>query len=125
MIIVGKQQMEALDIQAERRFVDRLVAEVREHHGDVFGRLPDDAIRDLVDSGLERARAFGFSWQSSLASFVHLMFAVAPSFYRHPAVRAVLTDARIPLEDRVARLPAVVPARVWAEIRDRYDVTAW
>lgn len=125
MIIIRDQQLKSLDAAQERAFVDRLVAEVYQHYSDSFGRLPDHAVRDLVMSGLERAQGFGFEWQSSLAAFVHLMFAIAPNFYRHPTIEAMLRDPAVPLEDRMGVLPSAVPPHIWEEVQEAYDVTAW
>ena len=125
MFSINANQFDALERTLKEALVDRLVDEVRQHHADAYGDLPDHALRMLVESGLERASAFGFQQQPSLATFVHLMFGVAPNFYRHPAVRAALADPALPLEERLTALPDRVAPNVWDEIVHNFDTTAW
>lgn len=125
MLVISSEKMHKLERAMQEAFVDRLVVEVKEHYAEVFGDMPRDALHLLVESALEKAHAFGFEFESSLASFAHLMFAVAPNFYLHPAVRAVLTDPALPLEQRVSLLPERIPPAVWDEIVRSYDASAW
>ncbi|MBL8484655.1 MAG: hypothetical protein JNJ60_20835 [Rhodocyclaceae bacterium] len=63
----------------------------------------------LIECGLEKARSFGFGFESSLACFVHLMFGVAPNFYPHLAVRTALTDLAVQLKQGLSLLPERIP----------------
>ena len=125
MLSINSQQFSRFDEKLQSGFVDRLVKEAREHYAETYGDLPDSGLRLLVESGLVRATAFGFQHQSSLATFVHMMFGVAPNFYAHPAVRAALADTALPLEDRMEALPERVDPSVWDEIVRDFDATAW
>ena len=125
MLVITPDQMRRLEPAVEEAFVGRLVLEIETLYKEAFGGIPRDVLRLLVEAALQRARALGFEFASSLACFVHLSFAVAPGFHRHPAIRAALSDPAIPLERRIGRLPELIPAAVWDEIVSDYEVSAW
>jgi hypothetical protein len=125
VLTLRDKQFTAIERAQHESFVERLVAQVREHHGEACARLPQPQLRARIDAGLARAAELGFRHQSSLATFVHLMFGVAPGFYLHPQVKAALADATLPLEDRLAALPERLEPRVWDEIIANPDLGAW
>jgi hypothetical protein len=79
----------------------------------------------MVGQGVARARAYGLTWESSITSFVILMFKVAPNFDQHPAINRALNDTQVAPDARIQRLLEVTTSSDWWEAKDRYDRAAW
>jgi len=75
--------------------------------------------------GVAKAKKYGLTWQSSLAGFTVLMFLYGPDFDRNPLVQRELTDATVPDEIRVDHLCAVIPDKVWDDIRRTQEPDGW
>lgn len=135
MLKVRPEQMEAFQPVADSHFVQRVGQFLRERHAQTVVRLPqgptlisrlsDSLLSELVKNGLECARSYGLSWESSISGFIVLMFKAAPNFHQHAAVNASLTDSQIPPDERVKDILAKTSAAVWTEIKDSYDPAAW
>lgn len=81
MVMIDSRQMAALDADAQRRFVARVIEHVADSCPSAAG-LDADTLRRCVEAGIARARGHGLSWQSAIATFVGLMFEIAPDFDR-------------------------------------------
>jgi hypothetical protein len=135
MLTIRSTQMATLDQQAEQVFVHQLADYLRNTHANVTVRTPvatvpiaemtAPALLELVSIGVDRARTYQLTWQSSLAAFVVLMFLAAPNFDRHPHVRQILEDTSVGSEDRVDEVCQQLPAAAWRQIRERYDSSDW
>lgn len=135
MIVIRPQQIAVFQAAAEAAFERRVVAYLRERHADVSVQLPAGAfavkeipqedLRGMVRGGLERARGYGITWQSTLIGFVVLMFMTAPNFDRHPLVRFILKDESVPADLRVAEFWERTTEQNWAAVRQSYDADSW
>jgi hypothetical protein len=85
----------------------------------------DAILRERIKSGMARARAHGFQWQSSMAKFVTLMLRFCPNFDSDPAVAALLARTDLAPEIRADLLFSDISAEQWAAIEERYEPAAW
>ncbi len=108
-------QVQALQRTADRDFADDLCRHLRAHDGEAVAHLGDDALREEVERGIERARAHEIRARSRVAFFVTLLFEVGPAFDEHPHVRQVLGGERRSADDRLAGLASVLSEEEWAE----------
>ncbi|MGH9760485.1 MAG: hypothetical protein ACREDR_37500, partial [Blastocatellia bacterium] len=102
---IRPEQVDAFQEVADAAFVRRVVEHLRERHPSAIVRISsgtvkveqiqDDVIRKMVESGVARARGYGMTWESSIASFVVLMFLTAPNFDKHPLIERVLKDEQV------------------------------
>lgn len=123
-MVIRPEQRVAMQEALERDFVVRLMQHLRQHHADAVTGLDDNRLKERVEYGITQARSYGLAWQSSIASFVGLMFEFGPGFNQHPAAQAVLRDASIPAEFRVRELTERLPEQTWEEIGSQRR-TAW
>jgi hypothetical protein len=117
-------------VEALRRPADEALArEIMEFIGQlrpaVVANLPKDVFMKRVLVGIDRARQYKFSRKSSVASFVTLMFDVAPNFDEQPAIKAVLTDPRYTPDARMDMLIGRTRAEHWDEAECRADAKVW
>lgn len=135
-LTVRNQQMEVMAAVAETNFERRIADHLREHYADSIVRLPDgsefrvaeiaqDKLEKLVTAGIAKARAYELANQSSIASFVALMFSVSPNFDEHRLCGVLLGDEEKVPDDRVAELPKVLSEKNWEAIRKDYNPNAW
>ncbi len=135
-LIVRNQQMEVMAAVAETNFERRIAEHLREHYADSVVRLPEggestvrelpqDNIEKLVSAGVAKARIYELKAQSSIASFVALMFSVSPNFDEHRLCGVLLGDEEKVPDDRVAELPKVLSEKNWDSIRKDYNPNAW
>jgi hypothetical protein len=81
-----------------RAIIDEILAAVRENHPTYL--QPDEVLRNAIRAGLKRARAHGLSDHRSLVEYVLVMFEIAPNFDQQPVLAQVLSDPRLPTEER-------------------------
>jgi transcription elongation factor Elf1 len=127
--------MEVFQPLAEADFLDRVVGHLLKHHSDVIVDFPDYAclveelprnvLQEMVVVGVTRARSYGMEWESTLCSFVVLMFVAAPNFDEHPLIRRVLKDESVPPDSRVNMLWRRVSDETWEAAEENYDAQAW
>jgi hypothetical protein len=135
VMIIRAEQLSAFQKEGEKQFISQLAAYIREHHSGEIIRSPswqhriddlsDDVLKRLVADGIERGRSYGFTWQSSLASFVVLRFVVAPNFDDDALIRQSLTDEAISVEDRLSAVLQWATDDYWRQVRSKYDPAAW
>ena len=134
-MFIRPEQFKVFEEQAEAEFVEEVVEHLLDEYPDVDVRLPSQALkleeisrpvlRKLVRCALARARGYGMSWESSLVSFVSLMFVVAPNFDEHPLVRRVLRDETSGPNARIDLLWEEVSDETWDAVELDYDPKAW
>jgi hypothetical protein len=135
MLTIRPTQIEAFRPTAESAFLREVVEYVRQEHDDqiihlpggsfTVNQLPPDILREMVCHGIERARSYGMTWESSITSFVVLMFVAAPSFDEHPIIARVLKDDTVEPDLRVDGLWKRTSDENWESVARRYDASAW
>jgi hypothetical protein len=105
--------MQTLEANAQRQFVAGLSDYLCAHHLGLLPRFPLPQRHAIVGLMLERAAAWGATWQASLALYADLMQRVAPNFDRHPEVAAALRTGFPGADERILSLPDRVSRPVW------------
>ena len=109
----------------EDAFERRIARHLRDHHADALYGVSNDVLLRMVRAGVVRARSHSLSWESSIMTFVALMFEVAPDFDEHPAIRSALRDAATVPDERLAVAVDRLAPHVWQEASSRADLRAW
>jgi hypothetical protein len=135
MLILRPEQLAVFKPVADEQFADRVIAYVRRKHAravvrlvngpTLVARLSDETLMKMVQLGIERARSYDLTWESSITTFVTLMFTVAPNFDRHQPIVAALQNAEFPADERMQKLWTRITSTNWEEARNNYDVSAW
>ncbi|HLG17534.1 MAG TPA: hypothetical protein VJH03_24030 [Blastocatellia bacterium] len=135
MLRIRPEQLEPFKPVAEAAFVRRVTAYVREKHGEVVielpdgaravKQLPDDALLEIVRSGIARARSYGMTWESTLTAFVAIMFVVAPNFDEHPLIQRVLKDESVPPDSRIDLLWERTTDQNWEAAQRNSNPASW
>lgn len=113
MLLIRREQMEAIARTRQMPLVDGLCGEIRRRYSRRVDWLTDSALRRRVRDGLRLARRHGLDTGSSRATFVILMFAVSPHFAEHPAFAAILDDHAVPADARMRLLLTQATAADW------------
>ncbi|HEY0079790.1 MAG TPA: hypothetical protein VGB73_14340 [Pyrinomonadaceae bacterium] len=134
-MIIRREQFEVFEPVAELAFIDEMVEQLLEEHADVevelpeqmlsLEEIPEEMLRVMVLKGVNRARGYGIEEQSSIASFVSLMFVVAPNFDEHPLIRRILSDERHPSDSRIDLLWEQTSEDNWEAAEEMYNPHAW
>lgn len=133
---IRSEQMTVIQTVAEQNFVRRIAVHLLENYAKTVVLLPEDkqfavdelpeeTLYSMVRTGIERARSYGLSSESSIAGFTAVMFEVAPNFDQHRLSQVLLNDEEIEPNARLDELLAVLTQKNWESIKDDYDVNAW
>ena len=88
--------MDAFSRLAAEQFEVRMYKYLAKTFPDNVKGLPEQAIRESIQAGVERAAAYGISSEYDVARFVDLMYRVSSDFDSHPEipwVRATLMSS--------------------------------
>jgi hypothetical protein len=132
---IRREQLNAFQEVADDAFVRRVINYVQEKHGTLTIELPsgkflisdlsDETLSRLAHNGIIQARKYGMSWESTLTSFVLIMFMTAPNFHQHPIINRILRDESIEPNMRIDRLLEHVTGANWQAAKDIGDPQAW
>lgn len=135
MLKIRTEQMSVFQSVAETAFVTRVADYLIENFGDTLvtlptglktiKELPPTTLRQMIETGLKRARGYSLSWESSLTGFVVIMFLVAPNFDDHPLLKRPLLDAEIEPDKRIEKLWERTTDANWEAAKQNYDAQAW
>ena len=127
--------MAEIQTAAEENFERRIAAHLREKYAKTIVSLPDKklpvdelpegTLLSLVRTGIERARTYGLSFESSIAAFSAIMFEVAPNFDTHKLSQVILNDENTEPNARLDELLEILTEGNWETIRKTYDAAAW
>ena len=125
MLVIRDAQIQSLIAKSDDDIV-RLTAEavIRACHSRVASIRPLRLL-SMVKIGIARAKELGFQNAEDIASFVALMFEVAPQFSEQPEIAAVLADTTFSPGERISQLPERVSDAAWAEAEQLYDARYW
>jgi hypothetical protein len=134
-MIIRSEQFDALVDAAMVNFAWRLAMHIRrtlpEARVSQIGRTSTVAemngkdLETLVRCGIDRAKQFELSWESTIAKFVSLMVEVAPNFYQHPGLYQRLANKKIHQQIRIDSLFTAIDDSIWEEAVADYDPRAW
>ena len=135
MLVIRKEQLEALNNAAEREMISRISEYMRREHAEQEVRWQEYCCRvqdlnrehlgDLIKRSVAGARNYGFDTENLLTAFTVLRFVSAPNFDKHEAVNAVFRNEYIQIKDRMDALWRYTSEEDWEEIANRYDPRAW
>ena len=135
MLKIRQEQFDALKCQSEVAFVDRIIAFLLMRYPDLEVQIPTgqktieeldrETLRGMVQAGVARAREYAMTWETSLTSFVMLMFLIAPNFDEHLPIRLTLKNEKIDPEERIDRVCEQATVDTWEAARQAYDIKAW
>ncbi|MBI1898150.1 MAG: DUF4123 domain-containing protein [Acidobacteria bacterium] len=99
----------------ESVFEHKLAAHLRKNNPEPVEGLPDEVLLKRIRAGIARARAWGFTYESTIAGFVALMFDFGPGFDTQARIREALLDRAIPPESRLDHLDERTSEDDWRE----------
>lgn len=134
-MIIRAKQLDVFQETADKNFINRVAGFLKEKHGNrliklpsrdiLVSEIPDNDLRNLVQNGIRQARKFGLTWETSLTSFVVIMFIAAPNFYEHSTVNPLLQDESIEPDARIDRLTKILTQEDWQAVKESYDPQFW
>ena len=125
MLVIRDRQIERLNGFAEENFIDELTVDVRDLHGDLVGGLSDEELRELVETGVARARRHGLTLEDTIGTFVSWMFEFAPNFDEQEKIKKMLAEESLAPDDRIDLVAEFTTEEDWAQAEALYDDAAW
>jgi hypothetical protein len=104
MLKIRHLQMAELDEAIDAAFTREVARHMRDEHAEDVAHLSDDDLFERVTAGIDRARSYGMTWDTTILAFVAIQLTVARDFDREPSIRRVLTDPFVPPNARVDAL---------------------
>ena len=120
MLEIRKAQMETLGNHMAQRFEEWAIAHVRRYFRASCRELGDDGTREMVQYGIERAEAHGFTAESDIGKYLDVMFTFGRDFDNDPALpwaRRILEDPSVGSAE--ARINALCDEAVARQETDR------
>ena len=136
MFTLSQTHNQAFQAKAEVYFVREVMQFLRENHAETVVKLPHDefkvadlpeeTLQKMVIGGIAKARSYGMTWQSTLISFVVIMFVSAPNFDEDEQIQEIL-------EDNINFYPNLVidalwdtiKEEIWKKIINSYNTKSW
>ena len=101
MLIIREEQRAAFRAAARRRLCDRICMLLLQMLPDRTAKFEQAELVAFVDTGIDRALAWGFTWDSTIGDYIALSLQRGADFDRVPEVRRVFEDGTIPVKARV------------------------
>lgn len=94
LLHITPAQMQVFQAQADEAFLGRVAQQQRDHAPPSIVGLDDAGLMRVVRAGVARAKAYGMTWESTLAGFVNIMGDVSPNWDGQPDLHASLLRRR-------------------------------
>ncbi|MBI3683006.1 MAG: hypothetical protein HY235_21755 [Acidobacteria bacterium] len=120
-----KEQLEAMRAASDKILIERIVKHLRSQCTAEVTGVSEEVLRKRVVGGVKRARSYGMKWESSLMSFVVLMFHIAPNFDEQPNIRRALTDESRKPDERMQDIESCATTDDWKQAKAKADPKAW
>ncbi len=107
MIVINDGQMESMSVYMLEQFEDRMVVHLRKHWPKKCAALGEDAVRESIRKGVQRARSYGITSEYDVSRYVNCMYALCHDFDtdpRAPWAQPILTDAELPASSKMNRV---------------------
>jgi len=126
VLVIRQEQMDTLIKGTDDEWVETLLKETKESDPDISKKYDDDALRRMVRMAIKKAERYGFTPAKDQASFVSIMFEVAPNFDEQDEIRSVLMEDNLKPSFRLQKLWSnAVPEEVWDKAEENHNEDAW
>jgi hypothetical protein len=95
MLTIRDAQIEVFRQRNRGRFVEQMLAHIREFWPAQSARFSDGEVRESVRKGLQQAESYGVVLEYDVARFVVLMYALGFEYDQMAIPRAILNDSSI------------------------------
>ncbi|HEX2957494.1 MAG TPA: hypothetical protein VHO70_11725 [Chitinispirillaceae bacterium] len=108
MILLRKQQLEAIRLPQYLQFASQLVQDAREHFEEETAEFSDKELQGKITKGIKKAAIYGYADDQSTARFINVLICYGWDFDNDPVKKwmtAILEDPEISIPaDRLNRL---------------------
>ena len=126
MLVIRKEQIDAMLKGNEDEFVGTLVARVKAEDPDLEKKYEPEKLREMARAAMKRSETYEFIHAMDQIEFVALMFRKGPNFDAEPEVRSILDDNSLPADQKLDRLDSpLVPETVWEKVAAERDDAQW
>ena len=126
MLRISAQSMDAPVLRDDNALTADVIEHLDEVRPDLAKRYPIGYFIALVRHSARLGRdKFALTTLPAIRTFVQLRWDIAPGFYHHPTIAAVLGDAGLEPEERFERLMSDPYEHVWLEAMDLDGPAYW
>lgn len=113
MLMIRRQQMEALQHQKDQTFVRWMAAQIRLEHSLRTSEISDADLERIIHTGVLRGRSHDLHESSMLMTFIDGMFRFHRDYDLHPEIRSLLDDRTCGPDERIMEAIACAASRTW------------
>lgn len=125
MFNIRQEQIEAMLMHNEEKFIDFVVKHVQQECPDDVRGIDPVSLREMVTNGLARARRYDLDKPQDLTAFVAIMFDISPNFDEQADIQRALRDKSVPIEQRFNTMIERVPDKAWEEAEKNKNYDVW
>jgi hypothetical protein len=85
MLTITAKQAEALHQDLRRRFIDRMVAHIRQYFPRQFDVLGEPEVRVWIEAGIQRSGEYGIVSERDVCKYIDIMMVFGREFDKDPA----------------------------------------
>ena len=101
---ISDAHLQAFSKQQSKRFEDEMCAYFRAEYPEKYKRAGEPWVRELVQTGTEKAKRYDIYLEPDIARFIDVMFAISPNFDENEKTawaRSILDQRRMTPEQRL------------------------
>jgi hypothetical protein len=125
MLIIRTEQIQHFIAKDDAELIRLIAQAIREANPERVADYDDAKLKKMTETGIERARSYEIERAEDIASFVALMFEIAPNFDEQDEIKMVLHDANFSVSDRLAQLWERTSDEAWDKAERNYKSNAW
>ncbi|OQY28744.1 MAG: hypothetical protein B6244_06175 [Candidatus Cloacimonetes bacterium 4572_55] len=98
MLVIRKQQMDALSQVVMDTFEDRMVAHLYDTFPEKCAEMGESSVREDIQYGVQRSAQYGIEAERDVCRYIDVMFVLGRDFDNDPSlpkIRAILIDQNI------------------------------
>ncbi len=100
MLTVRKEQMEVLDRDKRKRFVNHMAEHLQKYFPKRCATLGDKQVREWIEHGIDRAQSYRIVSERDVCKYLDVMFVFGKNFD---------CDAQLPWASKILNLPYTNP----------------
>lgn len=125
MLIVREEQFRHFIAKNDLEAVKLIVQIIRDANPERVSIYDDKKLEEIVKTGIKRAESHGLELIEDMATFVAIMFEVAPNFDEQEDIKYVFADTHFTASENLTNLWERTSDEAWEEAEQSYKADIW
>lgn len=104
MLVIRDEQMKAMQEYMLTKFAGRMFLHLRENFSEDTSDIQDEKLRDLIQVGIEKARAYNIVEYEDVQGFLEFVITRGPNFHAddaHPEIQQILSSMEMDSSEKI------------------------